>query len=213
VIRRVTAHGYSAASLWSSCYGVADTFTPTCARSAAQTRTGEPPMPLEPFDEYKLFVEDTGRTSDRRQTVNNIYLSVNSVLLGAVAILVQQGQLRSFLFLVVEIFIAIAGYFICNDWRKLITQYRKLLAFRFEQLRGLEATMPGSTKMYSKESEYKPLGFAGDKQGFFSIEIKLPTIFQVLYVAGTILFVAVTVLQRLGYVTQLEQWFFALFGR
>lgn len=169
-------------------------------------------MASDPFDEYRLFVEDTGRTSDRRQTVNNIYLSVNSVLLGAVAILVQQGQLRSFLFLVVEIFIAIAGFFICSDWRKLISQYRKLLAFRFEQLRALEAQIPGSNQMYNKESADKRLGYSDEQRGFFSIEIKLPTIFQALYVAGTILFLVVTIAERLGYVAQLERWFFSLFG-
>ena len=32
------------------------------------------------FEEYKLFVEDTARLSDRRQTISNIYVTVNSIL-------------------------------------------------------------------------------------------------------------------------------------
>jgi len=29
---------------------------------------------MDKFEEYKLFVEDTARFTDRRQTVNNIYV-------------------------------------------------------------------------------------------------------------------------------------------
>jgi len=38
---------------------------------------------MDKFEEYKLFVEDTARFTDRRQTVNNIYVAVNSIILGA----------------------------------------------------------------------------------------------------------------------------------
>jgi hypothetical protein len=41
------------------------------------------------FEEYKLFVEDTARFTERRQTVNNTYVAVNSIILSAIALLVK----------------------------------------------------------------------------------------------------------------------------
>ena len=39
---------------------------------------------MDKFEEYKLFVEDTARFTDRRQTVSNIYVAVNSIILSAI---------------------------------------------------------------------------------------------------------------------------------
>ena len=35
---------------------------------------------FDKFEEYKLFVDDTARFTERRQTVSNIYVGVNSLL-------------------------------------------------------------------------------------------------------------------------------------
>ena len=47
------------------------------------------------FEEYKLFVEDTARFTDRRQMVTNIYVAVNTILLSAVALLVKDAGLEN----------------------------------------------------------------------------------------------------------------------
>ncbi|MCP4366804.1 MAG: hypothetical protein GY797_01630, partial [Deltaproteobacteria bacterium] len=44
---------------------------------------------MDKFDEYKLFVEDTGRFIANRQGVNNIYVAVNSIVLSASAFMVK----------------------------------------------------------------------------------------------------------------------------
>lgn len=46
---------------------------------------------MNKFEEYKLFVEDTAKFSERRQTVNNTYVAVNSILLSAVSFLVKDA--------------------------------------------------------------------------------------------------------------------------
>src|SRR5215467_6128049 len=77
------------------------------------------------FDQYQLLVEDTARLSDRRQTTNNIYLSANALLLGGVAILIQQNQ-KDILTIFLIVLIVIAGITLCLDWRRLIQSYREL---------------------------------------------------------------------------------------
>jgi hypothetical protein len=37
---------------------------------------------FDKFEEYKLFIEDTARFSERRQTVTKTYITVNSAILG-----------------------------------------------------------------------------------------------------------------------------------
>ncbi len=145
-------------------------------------------MAFSRFTEYKHLAQDSARISDRRETVNNIYLSVNSVLLGAVALLVQQGQLKNVLFSVVALFISGAGLAIARDWRKLVAHYRELLKMRFEALRELEALddFPGAIKIYHRETAL--YGPEKGEFGFSPVEMKLPGLFSVLY---SIAFVAI----------------------
>ena len=44
---------------------------------------------FDKFEEYKLFVDDTARFTERRQTVSNIYVAVNSLLLAAIGLLIK----------------------------------------------------------------------------------------------------------------------------
>jgi len=46
---------------------------------------------FEKFEEYKLFVDDTARLSDRRQSVSNIYVAVISILLAAIGLLIKES--------------------------------------------------------------------------------------------------------------------------
>ena len=41
------------------------------------------------FDEYKMFIEDTARFTERRQNTSNLYVSINSLLLTAVVFVVK----------------------------------------------------------------------------------------------------------------------------
>jgi hypothetical protein len=142
-------------------------------------------MAFNRFSEYKHLSQDSARISDRRETINNIYLSVNSVLLGAIALLVQQGGLKNLIYSLVGIFIAIAGFVISRDWKKLVENYRKLLRLRFKALRELEARedFPGVIKIYQRETDEL---YHDDKGafGFSPVEINLPGLFSTLYVVA-----------------------------
>jgi hypothetical protein len=149
--------------------------------------------PPKPFKVYELFVHDTARLSDRRQALNSIYISVNSVLLGAVAILAQLGGISSLGFLAVEAFVAFAGFFIAGQWTRMIKKYQSLLHFRFSALIEVEALLgiDETLKIYTREEGEKLFGFS-------ELELQLPRIFRLFYLVGTFLLVIISVAHQLG---------------
>lgn len=46
---------------------------------------------VDKFEEYKLFIEDTARFSERRQNVGSTYIAVNSIILSAIAFPVKDS--------------------------------------------------------------------------------------------------------------------------
>lgn len=121
-------------------------------------------MAVDKFEEYKLFVEDTARFSERRQTISNTYIAVNSVILSAIAFIVKDaGFLVLWRALVIGL-VLWAGIVICRRWNDLILQYKKLVNFRIFELRVMEdhADMQGSHKMYHKEDKLYPRRSATD---------------------------------------------------
>lgn len=179
---------------------------PAAPQTPPSAPVASPPPPTPPtptqriqvdgWDEYKMFVEDTQRLSDRRQAANNIYLSVNSLLLGAVALLVQLGGLSQPVFLPIVILIAIAGFFICGDWLRLLLSYRQLLNVRFGVLKEREKRFDGSFTMYHIED--REMGYSDPQQGFWRIEINLPTVFRFVYAVGVLILTIATVYGQWG---------------
>lgn len=157
-----------------------------------------------PFDQYQILIVDTARLSDRRQTVNTIYVSANSLLLGALALLIQQSAFKSLLLVILTILIAAAGFALCIDWRRLILNYRDLLRLRFKLLRELEDSIgfPFPIKTYDREDEllYKPKKTSKRITffGFSAVETRIPTVFMLIYSVGGLLIIALTVLQATG---------------
>src|SRR5258708_28219772 len=92
------------------------------------------------WDLYPLFVQEAGRLADRRQTANTLFLSINTLFLGGIAVLAQQSGLASVKLLILEIVIAVAGLFISRQWLRTLGLYRRILAFRYAKLPEIENT-------------------------------------------------------------------------
>ena len=76
------------------------------------------------FEEYKLFVEDTARFTERRQTISNIYIAVNTLLLAAIGLFIKDlGTLGSWILILCVPLVA-AGVFVSLWWRQLIIKYK-----------------------------------------------------------------------------------------
>jgi hypothetical protein len=136
------------------------------------------------FEQYQLIVEDTARLSDRRQTINNIYLSANSLLLGGIALLVQQSGVKNLADLPLIFLLVCAGMVLCFDWSRLIENYRKLLALRFNLLKKIEARsdFPAPIQTYTEEELLYPNDPGKQRFGFTRVEVNLPLVFITLYV-------------------------------
>lgn len=163
-----------------------------------------PTSTSDPFSQYQVLIEDSARLSDRRQTVNNIYVSANSLLIGALALLIQVGGFKSALIGLLTVIIAVAGFTLCIDWRRLILNYRDLLRVRFTLLHDLEARpdFPFPIKTYHREDETVYSQHNARKRisffGFSRVETRIPVVFMALYSIGAAVVIVFTVLQSLG---------------
>lgn len=132
------------------------------------------------LEEYRLFIEDTSRYSDRRQTVSNIYVAVNTILVSATAVLLANtdapsgatlGHLRLLLAL-----LPAAGVAASSMWLFLVHRYERIIAARLGELKKIEKELAGSHHMYQRMDE----AFCGKVPSFSRPEKVLPTVFIVL---------------------------------
>jgi hypothetical protein len=144
---------------------------------------------IDKFDEYKFFVEDTARLTERRQTVTNTYVAVNTILLSAVGLLVKDVGLQRWVIAMATIMILVARIAICLFWRQLINRYKKLVGLRLDELRRMEdlPEMAGCQRMYHVEDRLYPRDAQGNmlkvkgRMDFSDLERQLPNVFIMLY--------------------------------
>jgi len=140
------------------------------------------------FEEYKLFVEDTARLSDRRQTISNIYVTVNSILLAAIGLIIKDLGANGCWLLILPFPLVIAGIAVCIWWHQLILKYKRLIGLRMDTLRIAEddPEMKSAIKMCHKEDKI----YERDSKGkvleekilaFADLESRLPSLFIILY--------------------------------
>lgn len=139
------------------------------------------------FEEYSLFVEDTARFSERRQTVTNIYITVNGAIAGLITFLIKDSGLTNW-WLVIAIWpLILFGIVVCNYWQQLIRKYKKLVGLRLKVLREMEVKLPSSVQMYHREDELYPRGpldnaIPDSGLNFSDLEYRLPQLFIGLYI-------------------------------
>ncbi len=148
---------------------------------------------MDKFDEYKFFAQVTHQLSERRQAATQTYLTVNTVISAALGFLVKDMSFRGWGLVLVSLPFFLVGVLACTIWHKIITQYKALAGWRYEQLIAMEKAMPQSYQMYTKErDEYFPSQAAKRHVSFSQLELWLPRLFLALYaIYGLGLLVAV----------------------
>jgi hypothetical protein len=131
------------------------------------------------FEEYSLFVEDTSRLSDRRQTISNIYIAVNSILLAGAGLLIKDLGVEFSWKVLLSLPLIIAGIAVCHLWIQLIERYKSFIGARLDILRATEDLMQDSIRMYHQESERYPHVL---NSPISDIESNLPKMFICLYI-------------------------------
>jgi hypothetical protein len=138
------------------------------------------------FEEYSLFIEDTARISDRRQTVSNTYVAVNSLLLVAIGLLIKDLGATGVWRLLLPMPLIFSGIIISRRWSELLSGYKKLVGFRINALKEMEKKMSGIENMYHREELIYPMDGSGGSHSirglnFSDKEQALPMIFILLY--------------------------------
>jgi len=140
------------------------------------------------FDEYKMFINDTARFTDRRQNASNLYITVNSLLLTVIIFIAKDANFMQFWSFIFTVPIIVAGIFVSVWWYQLLRKYRLLIRLRFQAIWEMEEKpdLDGIEKMYHREDELYPRDADGNiVQGkglnFSDLENKLPVMFIVLY--------------------------------
>jgi len=135
------------------------------------------------LEEYRIFIEDTSRYSDRRQTVTNIYVGVNTILLTAIALLLANGDAGSATgppypsVPCVLVLVSAAGVAASSVWLFLVHRYERIIAARLRELKNIEQDLAGSHQMYRRMDE----AFCGKVPSFSKPEKVLPIVFIVLH--------------------------------
>jgi hypothetical protein len=126
------------------------------------------------LEQYKLYVGLADKISERRQSANTYFLSINSALLGFVGYITSSNS-NEYLWL-----LGVSGCTLSYFWYRLICSYRDLNTAKFSVIHQIEKKLP--LNPYDAEWEaigrgknaklYKPLSH---------IEIGVPWVFFVLH--------------------------------
>jgi hypothetical protein len=140
------------------------------------------------FDEYKMFIEDTARFTERRQNTSNLYVTINSLILTAIVFVVKDLGADPISRLLLLFPVITAGIIVSLWWRQLIKKYKELVGLRINMLRKMEESegLAGTEQMYHAEDELYPRDANGNmiegvKLNFSDLEARLPILFVALY--------------------------------
>ena len=116
------------------------------------------------FDEYKIFIDDTARFTERRQSVSNLYVTVNSILLTALMFAVKDMGTDEMWKMSFPALIIVAGGFVSFVWHQLIRKYKALVGFRINKLRDIEnhPDVAWTERMYHAEDVLYPRDAEGN---------------------------------------------------
>jgi len=130
------------------------------------------------IEQYKLYVQMADKVSERRQSANNYFLTVNSILISLVGVLSGIGLIAEQN--VWRCFIPLAGLLVSVTWATLIRSYRQLNSGKFKVIHQLESQLPAA--LYDTEWKILEEGLGKRYLPFTHVEQFVPWIFAVLYV-------------------------------
>lgn len=124
--------------------------------------------------QYKLYVETAERVSDRRQSANNFYLSLNS------AISALSGYLSATVKDFWIIFVSITGILISLAWIQNINSYKQLNTAKYQVIHEMENHLPAS--LFKTEwIDWLEEGKGEKYKKLTTVEKNVPKIFIMIY--------------------------------
>ena len=127
------------------------------------------------LEQYKLCVEMADRISGRRSTANTFFLTLNTLIVGALSACAEKFSQLS------VIVICIAAIVLCYVWKRLINSYRQLNTAKFAVIGEFEKRLPSSPYW---SAEWNALGEGKDPKKYkqlTAVEKWVPIVFMFLY--------------------------------
>jgi len=136
------------------------------------------------LNQYKLYVEMADKVSERRQSANSFFLTINTALVAALG--VAWPRPGGFVAVGWYAIVGLAGMILCYSWYRLLRSYRDLNTAKFKVVRATEQHLP--LRLY--DAEWASAGRGEDPKlylPFTHIETRVPWVFFALYLALIVL--------------------------
>ncbi|MBN8655465.1 MAG: hypothetical protein J0M11_06990 [Anaerolineae bacterium] len=134
------------------------------------------------FDEYKYFGDRALYQSQRRQNASQLFLTVNTAIFGAIALLTRDSGLHGWVLVISIAPLFAVGVSACIIWISIISRFKKIIGWYYQQLREMENDIKGSYKFFTKEwSAFSKLDKRKVQTTFSDLETFMPMIFIGLY--------------------------------
>jgi hypothetical protein len=127
------------------------------------------------LEQYKIYVEMADRISARRSSANTFFLTLNTLIVGALSACAEKFSRLS------VIVICIAAIVLCYVWKRLINSYRQLNTAKYAVIGEFEKKLPSSPYW---SAEWSALGEGKDPKKYkqlTSVEKWVPIVFICLY--------------------------------
>lgn len=138
------------------------------------------------IEQYKIYSESIEKISDRRQSANKFFLTINTVLISIIGLSFQNDFLKNILFF--KLFITFVGILFCIIFWFLIRSYKQLNTGKFKVLHKIESKLPLAIYEY----EWEVLEEGKNKKVYYPfshIELLIPWLFGIIYLALLIIFI------------------------
>lgn len=152
---------------------------------------------IDRFEEYRLLIQSTEKLTDRRQLSSQVWVTLHTLLFAALGFLTKEagstvlsaagpGAAGSHWIFVASVGpLIVLGIFSCLIWVRMLSSYRSLIAWRYDQLMELERSsdLQGLHKVFNQEWEHFFGPDAQERIGFTRLEARLPIVLMVVYAA------------------------------
>ena len=126
------------------------------------------------LEQYKIYVDSSQKVSDRRISVNNYMLAINSSLLTLTGLLANLLEDRRSLTI-----LALAGLLVSITWFFLLQSFKRLNAAKFDVIQELERHLPAN--MFEEEWRRLTTGPRRPYWAMSDLERMVPIVFLVFY--------------------------------
>ncbi|HEX8729302.1 MAG TPA: hypothetical protein VF739_11800 [Ktedonobacterales bacterium] len=164
-------------------------------------------MPHDTFDVYATIIKDTNEMNARRRQLDSLYVTLITFILTGEAFVAFYSAFNNWLLVFVTIGISIVGSAVTARWRDGVRNLDKILNFRYEYLRKLEAEQEminlGAT-FYTQEFNinYKPHEDQHSHQDkrFRTVTNRLQWTFMAVFIVVPLLLLSLTAVETIPFV-------------